>query len=44
MHSDSIQFIFVFNIVVGMIAVTRGLMGFAWAKTDLLMADDTITV
>ena len=28
MHSDSIQFLFVFNIVVGMFAVTRGWDGF----------------
>ena len=46
MHSDSIQFLFVFNIVVGMFAVTRGWDGFwvGWALTVLLMADDTITV
>ena len=43
MHSDSIQFLFVFNIVVGMFVVTRDGMGFGWALTDLLMADDTIT-
>ena len=28
MHSDSIQFLFMFNIVVGMFAVTRGWDGF----------------
>ena len=33
MHSDSIQFLFVFNIVVGMFAVTRGWDGF-WVGSN----------
>ena len=33
MHSDSIEFLFVFNIVVGMFAVTRGWDGF-WVGSN----------
>ena len=43
MHSDLIQFLSVFNIVVGMFAVTRDGMGFGWARTYVLMGDESIT-
>ena len=36
MHSDLIQFLFVFNIVVGMFAVTRDGMCFRWAPAVVL--------
>ena len=36
MHSDLIQFLFVFNIVVGMFAVTRGWDGF-WVGSNIFV-------
>ena len=36
MHSDLVQFLFVFNIVVGMFAVTRGWGGF-WVGSNIFV-------